>query len=104
MARESVSAEEPKLVSVYQRRGFAEVRLRKDAREDVADMPDGTSVTFWRCEEESLTIRGTVTEQYVEEHFDELWALAESESDRTVEGLDRRVSSLAVELASRQEN
>ena len=48
MARESVSTEEPKRVSVYQRRGFAEVRLRKDAREDVADMPDGTSVTFWR--------------------------------------------------------
>lgn len=81
MARESLSATEPTDVSVYQRRGYAEVRLRSDIRQDTADMPDGTSVTFWSCDEASLVVPGRITEGEARARFDELWAEAEGVGD-----------------------
>lgn len=74
MIQDGISSDKPDVVSVYPRRGYTEVKMRKDIVEDVADSEfDDESIAFWRYKEMSFNVVGVVSVDYVEDNFDALW-------------------------------
>lgn len=74
MIQEGISLYKPDIVSAYVRKGYTEVKLRKDIVEDVADDgPDGEGVTFWKYNEMTFNVLGNMSVDYLEDNFDMLW-------------------------------
>lgn len=100
MIQEGISLYKPDIVSAYVRKGYTEVKLRKDIVEDVADDgPDGEGVTFWKYNEMTFNVLGNMSVDYLEDNFDMLWN-EHLNDDRDT----RDIASEALELSKKSSN
>lgn len=100
MIQEGISLCEPDIVSAYVRKGYTEVKLRKDIVEDVADDgPDGDGVVFWKYNEMTFNVLGNISVGYLEDNFDTLWN-EHLDDDRDT----RDIASEALELSKKSSN
>lgn len=100
MIQEGISLCEPDVVSAYVRKGYTEVKLRKDIVEDVADDgPDGDGVVFWKYNEMTFNVLGNISVGYLEDNFDTLWN-EHLDDDRDT----RHIALEALELSKKSSN
>lgn len=100
MIQDGISSDKPDVVSVYPRRGYTEVKMRRDIVEDVADSEfDDESIAFWRYKEMSFNVVGVVSVDYVEDNFDALWNEHVYDDKPT-----REIASEALEMSKNSSN